>query len=30
MVYMGSKSGDDPDDVLSQNHLMLASVHGGR
>jgi len=27
---MGSKSGDDPDDVLSQNHLMLASVHGGR
>ncbi|KAI5571919.1 hypothetical protein BDE02_11G127600 [Populus trichocarpa] len=29
VVYMGSKSGDDPDDVLSQNHLMLASVHGG-
>jgi len=30
VVYMGSKSGDDPDDVLSQNHHMLASVHGGR
>ncbi|KAB5534875.1 hypothetical protein DKX38_017961 [Salix brachista] len=29
VVYMGSKSGDDPDDVLSQNHHMLASVHGG-
>ncbi|XP_034903639.1 subtilisin-like serine-protease S isoform X2 [Populus alba] len=29
VVYMGSKTGDDPDDVLSQNHLMLASVHGG-
>ncbi|KAG5255365.1 hypothetical protein OIU76_018980 [Salix suchowensis] len=29
VVYMGGKSGDDPDDVLSQNHHMLASVHGG-
>ena len=30
MVYMGSKTGEDPDDILKQNHQMLASVHSGR
>lgn len=27
---MGSKNGDDPDEILMQNHQMLASVHSGR
>lgn len=30
MVYMGSKTGEDPDEILKQNHQMLASVHRGR
>lgn len=30
MVYMGSKTGEDPDDILKQNHQMLAAVHRGR
>ena len=30
MVYMGSKTGEDPDDILKQNHQMLAAVHSGR
>ncbi|KAG1363283.1 putative Subtilisin-like protease SBT3.6 [Cocos nucifera] len=29
VVYMGSKSGDSPDEILRQNHHMLAAVHGG-
>ncbi|XP_021804562.1 subtilisin-like protease SBT3.5 [Prunus avium] len=29
VVYMGSKNGDDPDEILMQNHQMLASVHSG-
>ena len=27
---MGSKTGEDPDDVLNQHHEMLAAVHSGR
>ena len=30
VVYMGSKTGEDPDDILKHNHQMLASVHSGR
>jgi len=30
VVYMGSKSGEHPDDVLRENHQMLAAVHSGR
>lgn len=30
VVYMGNKSGQDPDDILNHNHQMLASVHSGR
>ncbi|KAJ7953265.1 Subtilisin-like protease [Quillaja saponaria] len=29
VVYMGSRTGEDPNDILKQNHQMLASVHGG-
>ncbi|XP_014521221.1 subtilisin-like protease SBT5.3 [Vigna radiata var. radiata] len=29
VVYMGSKTGEDPDDILKQNHQMLAAVHSG-
>ncbi|KAI9104298.1 hypothetical protein K1719_022870 [Acacia pycnantha] len=29
VVYMGSKTGEDPDDILKQHHLMLSSVHSG-
>ncbi|XP_004512298.1 subtilisin-like serine-protease S isoform X2 [Cicer arietinum] len=29
VVYMGSKSSEDPDDILKQNHQMLADVHKG-
>ncbi|KAM1587564.1 hypothetical protein ACFX1X_027039 [Malus domestica] len=29
VVYMGSKNGEDPDDILTQNHEMLAFVHTG-
>ncbi|XP_057448876.1 subtilisin-like serine-protease S [Lotus japonicus] len=29
VVYMGSKNGVEPDDVLKHNHQMLASVHSG-
>ncbi|KAG9137007.1 hypothetical protein Leryth_013848 [Lithospermum erythrorhizon] len=28
-VYMGSSGGDDPDEILSQHHDMLTSIHGG-
>lgn len=30
MVYMGSKNDEDPDEILAQNHQILASVHTGR
>lgn len=30
VVYMGSKSSEDPNDTLSHNHQILAAVHGGR
>ena len=26
MVYMGSKTGEDPDEIMSQDHQMLAAV----
>ncbi|KAJ1380950.1 Peptidase S8/S53 domain [Sesbania bispinosa] len=29
VVYMGSKTGEDPDDILKHNHQMLAAVHRG-
>ncbi|PON53618.1 Subtilase [Trema orientale] len=29
VVYMGSKTGEDPDEIMRQNHQILASVHGG-
>ncbi|KAM0975071.1 subtilisin-like serine-protease S [Malus sylvestris] len=29
VVYMGSKNGEDPAEILTQNHEMLASVHTG-
>ncbi|KAL5545233.1 hypothetical protein UlMin_009017 [Ulmus minor] len=29
VVYMGSKTGQDPDEILKNHHQMLASVHGG-
>ncbi|XP_038983926.1 subtilisin-like serine-protease S [Phoenix dactylifera] len=29
IIYMGSRSTDDPDEVLRRNHQMLAAVHGG-
>ncbi|KAL9327289.1 hypothetical protein ACSQ67_007934 [Phaseolus vulgaris] len=29
VVYMGSNSGEHPDDVLRENHEMLAAVHSG-
>ncbi|XP_009369762.2 subtilisin-like serine-protease S isoform X1 [Pyrus x bretschneideri] len=29
VVYMGSKNGEDPDEILTQNHEMLAFVHTG-
>ncbi|KAK9948200.1 hypothetical protein M0R45_003787 [Rubus argutus] len=29
VVYMGSKNGEDPDEILAQNHQILASVHTG-
>ncbi|XP_054779823.1 subtilisin-like serine-protease S isoform X4 [Prosopis cineraria] len=29
VVYMGSKTGEDPDDILKQNHQMLTAVHRG-
>lgn len=30
MVYMGSKTEEHPDEILKQNHQMLAAVHRGR
>ena len=30
VVYMGSKNGEHPDDILKQNHQILAEVHRGR
>ncbi|KAG6510325.1 hypothetical protein ZIOFF_028335 [Zingiber officinale] len=30
VVYMGSKEEQSSDDILKQNHQMLAAVHGGR
>lgn len=30
VVYMGSKSLEYPDDILKENHQILASVHSGR
>lgn len=27
VVYMGSKTEEHPDEILKQNHQMLASVH---
>jgi len=30
VVYMGSKSLEYPDDILNENHQILASVHSGR
>ena len=30
VVYMGSKTGEDPVETLSQDHQMLAAVHTGR
>jgi hypothetical protein len=30
VVYMGSKTGEDPDEIMSQDHQMLAAVHTGR
>jgi len=27
---MGSKTGENPDDILKHNHQMLAAVHSGR
>lgn len=27
---MGSKTGEHPDDILKQNHKILAAVHSGR
>jgi hypothetical protein len=30
VVYMGSKSWENPDDILKENHQILASVHSGR
>lgn len=30
MVYMGSKTEEDPEETLRSNHQILASVHGGR
>ncbi|XP_027360126.1 subtilisin-like protease SBT3.5 isoform X2 [Abrus precatorius] len=29
VVYMGSKTGEDPDDILKHTHQMLATVHKG-
>ncbi|XP_024024475.1 subtilisin-like protease SBT3.5 [Morus notabilis] len=29
VVYMGSKTGEDPDEIMRNNHQILASVHGG-
>ncbi|KAM1836203.1 hypothetical protein ACFX14_018160 [Malus domestica] len=29
VVYMGSKNGEDPAEILTQNHEILASVHTG-
>ncbi|KAG5069582.1 hypothetical protein AAZX31_01G143200 [Glycine max] len=29
VVYMGSKTGENPDDILKHNHQMLAAVHSG-
>ncbi|XP_027347404.1 subtilisin-like protease SBT3.5 [Abrus precatorius] len=29
VVYMGSKTGEHPDDILKENHQMLADVHSG-
>ncbi|KAI4314687.1 hypothetical protein L6164_027573 [Bauhinia variegata] len=29
VVYMGSNTGEEPDDILKQNHQMLTIVHGG-
>ncbi|KAJ1388900.1 Peptidase S8/S53 domain [Sesbania bispinosa] len=29
VVYMGSKTGEYPDDILKENHQILASVHSG-
>ncbi|WJX94015.1 hypothetical protein P8452_75480 [Trifolium repens] len=29
VVYMGSKSWENPDDILKENHQILASVHSG-
>ncbi|CAK8561845.1 unnamed protein product [Lathyrus sativus] len=29
VVYRGSKSGEHPDDILKENHQILASVHSG-
>lgn len=29
MVYMGSKTEEDPEEILRSNHQILASVHGG-
>ncbi|KAL2334145.1 hypothetical protein Fmac_015358 [Flemingia macrophylla] len=29
VVYMGSKSGEHPDEILNENHQMLAFVHSG-
>ncbi|KAF8405614.1 hypothetical protein HHK36_010521 [Tetracentron sinense] len=29
VVYMGSGSNDDPDEILRRNHQMLTAIHGG-
>ncbi|KAK7262797.1 hypothetical protein RJT34_30378 [Clitoria ternatea] len=29
VVYMGSKNGENPDDILKENHQMLVHVHSG-
>ncbi|CAL5444670.1 unnamed protein product [Camellia sinensis] len=30
VVYMGSRDGHDPDEILMQNHQFLTDFHGGR
>lgn len=29
-MYMGSKTEEHPDEILKQNHQMLAALHRGR
>ncbi|OVA01042.1 Peptidase S8/S53 domain [Macleaya cordata] len=29
VVYMGSKTNEDPDEILRQNHQLLTEIHGG-